>query len=123
MVLLLSPTSKLSGSRRLMVKLQLREAAPMARSSPTLIYFRPADRRRLEAIALLRSRSLSYCVAELVRDTFAASFGSSADPDKVLVTYTPLLAQEPIVTQRATRRKRSTQFTPTTCAATAVDQN
>ena len=79
----------------------------MSRASPVLVYLKRSDRLKLEAVAMVRRMSLSYCLTDLARDAFKGAFGASADPAEVLSKYRPLLGGQEITTQRAKRRGRA----------------
>jgi hypothetical protein len=78
----------------------------MSRSLPVLVYLKRTDRLKLDAVAMMRRMSLSYCLTDMTRDAFKAAFGASADPAEVLSKYKPLLGSQDITTQRAKRRGR-----------------
>lgn len=79
----------------------------MSRSSPVLVYLKRSDRLKLEAVAMMRQMSLSYCLTDMTRDAFKSAFGATSDPAEVLSKYRPLLGGQAITTQRAKRRGKA----------------
>lgn len=79
----------------------------MAKSKPLIVYLKPADKMKLQAVAMMRKMSQSFILVEAVQDAFAAAFGRTADPRSVLERYGPMSAGQVVTTQRAKRRRVS----------------